>query len=148
MTIMESSGSRRSLITKYAPLAQLVEQLTLNQLVEGSSPSWCIFGNGASGKSSLAHFLWDTHQPLHLLPNLIPDFSENFHPLPFWILNLPVDLFFGREKGADILTAHCHDQIKLVVRQPLKSFGNLSGNINPRLFHHLNGIRINNPRRF
>ncbi len=24
-----------------APLAQLVEQLTLNQLVEGSSPSWC-----------------------------------------------------------------------------------------------------------
>ena len=23
-----------------APLAQLVEQLTLNQLVEGSSPSW------------------------------------------------------------------------------------------------------------
>ena len=28
-------------IYNYAPLAQLVEQLTLNQLVEGSSPSWC-----------------------------------------------------------------------------------------------------------
>ena len=28
-------------IKSYAPLAQLVEQLTLNQLVEGSSPSWC-----------------------------------------------------------------------------------------------------------
>jgi hypothetical protein len=28
---------------KNAPLAQLVEQLTLNQRVEGSSPSWRIF---------------------------------------------------------------------------------------------------------
>ena len=27
----------------YAPLAQLVEQLTLNQWVLGSSPRWCIF---------------------------------------------------------------------------------------------------------
>ena len=26
---------------KYAPLAQLVEQLTLNQWVLGSSPRWC-----------------------------------------------------------------------------------------------------------
>ena len=27
--------------SKYAPLAQLVEQLTLNQWVLGSSPRWC-----------------------------------------------------------------------------------------------------------
>ena len=27
--------------TQYAPLAQLVEQLTLNQWVLGSSPRWC-----------------------------------------------------------------------------------------------------------
>ena len=29
--------------TMFAPLAQLVEQLTLNQLVRGSSPRWRIF---------------------------------------------------------------------------------------------------------
>ena len=35
---------------KFAPLAQLVEQLTLNQRVPGSSPCWCtknrLFGGG------------------------------------------------------------------------------------------------------
>ena len=35
---------------RYAPLAQLVEQLTLNQRVPGSSPCWCtknrLFGGG------------------------------------------------------------------------------------------------------
>ena len=30
----------------YAPLAQLVEQLTLNQMVGGSTPLWCTTSKG------------------------------------------------------------------------------------------------------
>ena len=41
-----TNGIRYAIINKsgeYAPLAQLVEQLTLNQWVLGSSPRWCTF---------------------------------------------------------------------------------------------------------
>ena len=41
-----TNGIRCAIINKsgeYAPLAQLVEQLTLNQWVLGSSPRWCTF---------------------------------------------------------------------------------------------------------
>ena len=37
---------------KYAPLAQLVEQLTLNQWVLGSSPRWC------TTNSHTIYFVW------------------------------------------------------------------------------------------
>ena len=50
--VLEGEGSKRCLsrmklfysvlrVLKNAPLAQLVEQLTLNQWVLGSSPRWC-----------------------------------------------------------------------------------------------------------
>ena len=47
-------GSRRY----YAPLAQMVEQLTLNQWVLGSSPRWCIYffwPVGQAVKTSASH---------------------------------------------------------------------------------------------
>ncbi len=40
----------------YAPLAQLVEQLTLNQWVLGSSPRWCtIWPVGQAVKTEASH---------------------------------------------------------------------------------------------
>ena len=38
-----ADGSIPSILMLNAPLAQLVEQLTLNQRAVGSSPTWCIF---------------------------------------------------------------------------------------------------------
>ncbi len=59
-----------------APLAQLVEQLTLNQRVAGSSPARrTIF------EANFPHFLWFSFQLLSMLSSLldkIRDFSLNF----------------------------------------------------------------------
>ena len=50
-------SSRKYDVGEYEPLAQLVEHLTFNQRVEGSSPSWLTIFNEYAGVAELADAL-------------------------------------------------------------------------------------------
>ena len=52
---------------KYAPLAQLVEQLTLNQWVHGSSPWWCTRKEACEVSDGLTGVTFKEHKPKVLL---------------------------------------------------------------------------------
>ena len=52
---------------KYAPLAQLVEQLTLNQWVHGSSPWWCTRKDACEVRDDLTGETFKEHKPKVLL---------------------------------------------------------------------------------
>ena len=55
-----STGPLSAILEKNAPLAQLVEQLTLNQRVSGSSPEWCISQNPVNS-TIYGVFCWQGH---------------------------------------------------------------------------------------
>ncbi len=71
---------KKVFLSFYAPLAQLVEQLTLNQRVLGSSPGWCT--NSSSVDKAEEEFLFFSYKIPHAA-HFFPHFPHNqaVHPI-------------------------------------------------------------------
>jgi hypothetical protein len=87
MSLRRSTGKQKAqtIETKDAPLAQLAEQLTLNQWVPGSSPGGCTMGKQppACGNANRGLFCYATprliQRTLHSLRARSPDYRETRH---------------------------------------------------------------------